>query len=99
MTDDKKASYLVDTYEATEILFGSKERPEYQRLLRWCKEDKIEHLRDGKKIWFNRVALTRVANNSHRKQSNGSSPGKPIQLKDVKTADVVDGPKVFRESN
>tara|TARA_Y100001960_G_C13913652_1_gene466592 strand:+ start:189 stop:386 length:198 start_codon:yes stop_codon:yes gene_type:complete len=65
MTDKPKInSILVDTEEASEILFGHTDEKAKKRLRRLAQSRKISHIKDGNKFWFNRRYLYKIANDT-----------------------------------
>lgn len=60
-------SILVNTKEATRILFGVDDPSAQRRTYRLAKKGNLKFLRDGKLFWFNREDLKRVCSlNMHK---------------------------------
>ena len=60
-------SILVNTKEATRILFGVDDPSAQRRTYRLAKKGNLKFLHDGKLFWFNREDLKRVCSlNMHK---------------------------------
>jgi len=85
MENADENSILVNTKQASKILWGNISPSAQRRTTRLANKGVIKHVREGKLYWFNRSALKRVAGDTDREQDNSSSARQGLYMQSKQT--------------
>ena len=99
MKDAEENSILVNTKQASKILWGDISPSAQRRTTRLANKGVIKHVREGKLYWFNRIALKRVAGDTDREQDNNSSARQGLYMQGKQASLDPKSTRVFNKRN
>ena len=99
MKDAEENSILVNTKQASKILFGDISPSAQRRTTRLANKGIIKHVREGKLYWFNRIALKRIAGDTDREQDNSGSARPGLYMQGKQASHDPKSARIFNKRN